>query len=279
MPTDSDFGCDTEFLKLLTRRIDVDLTLAALELARDAYPDLDFADTLAWIEARAMELAPAAAHAVDDREILQELARCLGEVHGIRGDASAYDDPDASFLHRVVETGRGIPISLSILYMAVAERLGIELKGVSAPMHFLTRYESIDGPLFIDASDGGRIMTRGECLAWLGSLTGLPAEDLRATLRPAHSREVVLRMLNNLKALYSRQENWPAAWMVQHRLTVLQPASYAARRDLALISLRAERPGSAIDLLRSCLGCCPPDEKESLQRQLSRAVAGVAQWN
>ncbi|MEX0715736.1 MAG: transglutaminase-like domain-containing protein [Planctomycetaceae bacterium] len=279
MPTDSDFRCDTEFLKLLTRRNDVDLTLAALELARDACPAVEFETTLDWLDARADELSSAIANAADEREALRELSRCLSKTHGIRGEPSAFDRADSSYLNRVIETGQGIPISLSLLYMAVAERVGIELKGVSAPMHFLARYESIDGPLFIDAYAGGRIMTAGECLAWLGKLTGLPTDELRFALRPARPKAIVLRMLNNLKALHARQENWPAAWMVQHRLAALQPASYVERRDLALISLRAERPGSAIDLLRSCIGCCPPDEKESLQERLSQAVATVARWN
>lgn len=279
MPTDSDFRCDTEFVKLLTRRNDVDLTLAALELARDACPTVDFETTLGWLDARADELSAVIATTVDERETLGELGRCLSETHGIRGDSSAFDRAESSYLNRVIETGQGIPISLSLLYMAVAERVGIELKGVSAPMHFLARYESVDGPLFIDAYAGGRIMTAGECLAWLGELSGLPTDELRFALRPARPKNIVVRMLNNLKALHTRQENWPAAWMVQHRLAALQPASYVERRDLAFISLRAQRPGPAIDLLRSCLGCCPPDEKDALQERLSQAVATVARWN
>lgn len=279
MPTESDFRCDTEFLKLLTRRTDVDLTVAALEIARDADPDLDFSIPLEWLDARADELAPAIATAETEQDALAQLAHCLSEVHGLRGDQAAYDCAESSYLHRVIETGRGIPISLSLIYMAVAERLGIELKGVSSPMHFLARYESLDGPLFVDAHSCGRIMSGPECVAWLCSLTGLPAGDIRRTLRPARPRDVIVRLLNNLKALHTRHEDWSAAWMVQHRLAALMPGSYAERRDLALISLRAERPGSAIDLLRSCLGCCPPDEKESLQRRLAQAMASVARWN
>jgi len=102
---------------------------------------------------------------------------------------------------------------------------------------------------------------------------------VRSSLKPAGSRTIVIRMLNNLKALYVRQENWPAAWMVQHRLTALAPCSYQERRDLALISLRANRPGHAIDLLHSCLRTCPTDEKPALERHLQEASSQLCRWN
>jgi regulator of sirC expression with transglutaminase-like and TPR domain len=86
-------------------------------------------------------------------------------------------------------------------------------------------------------------------------------------------------MLNNLKVLYARQSNWSAAWMVQHRLTALQPSSYCERRDLALISLHANRPGPALDLLRSCLRNCPEDEKPTLEHHLQEASSQICRWN
>lgn len=279
MASESDYTCDGEFLKLLTRRPDVDLTIAALELARDAYPGLDFRPTLAWIEARAEQLAGPVARARTELDALQEFGRVIAEEHGICGDRESYDRADSSYLNRVIETRRGIPITLSLLYMAVARRLGMDLKGVGAPMHFLTRYESVEGPLFIDAYAGGRILTPLQCKKWLHEISKLTGPALAAALKPAGPRAILLRMLNNLKALYLDQENWAAAWNVQHRLAVLAPASYKHRRDLALISLRANRPGHALDLLRSCLRTCPSDERELLQVHLHDASSQLSQWN
>ncbi len=279
MSSEPSYACDAEFLKLFTRRADVDLTLVALELARDAQPGLDFRPTLEWLDARGRELSGAVARSRTEDETLRLLVECLSERHGIFGDADCYERAESSFLNRVIETGRGLPITLSILYIAVAQRVGIDLRGVSAPKHFLTRYESIEGTLFVDPFAHGRIVSQRECLKWLCEVSGLRKSDVRPSLKPVGSRTIVIRMLNNLKALYVRQENWPAAWMVQHRLTALAPCSYQECRDLALISLRANRPGHAVDLLRSCLRTCSTDEKPALERHLQEASSQLCRWN
>src|SRR4029079_10694996 len=118
-----DFAGDAEFLKLLGRQDDqVNLTSAALELARDAYPDLAFETVFRWIDDRAGELSGPAARAGSDEALLAELGKCLAERHGIVGSREIFEHADGSFLNRVIERKTGIPISLSVLYMAVAER-------------------------------------------------------------------------------------------------------------------------------------------------------------
>lgn len=279
MTINSDFTCDGEFMKLLTRRNDVDLTVAALELARDAYPDLDFNATFDWIEARAEEVSGPVAQARDDRLALAELGNCLAGVHGIFGDRESYDHADSSYLSRVVERRRGIPISLSVLYMAVAERVGLNLLGVSAPGHFLTRYESVEGPLFLDAFACGKVLTFEECLLQVQTTAGLTYPISESALEPVSARSIIVRMLNNLKALHTRQKKWDAAWLVQHRLTALQPTVYTERRDLALISLKSNRPGMALDLFEACLRHCPSDESEILQQHAAEARRQIVRWN
>jgi regulator of sirC expression with transglutaminase-like and TPR domain len=279
MATEPSYTCDTEFIKLLTRRADVDLTLVALELARDAYPELEFAPVLQWIDDRAHDLEGGVARARLESELLELLGEHLAVRHGLFGDSNCFHQVDSSYLHRVIETGRGLPITLSILYMAVAGRVGIELKGVSAPMHFLTRYESVDGPLYVDAFGHGRVLSQSDCVKWVREIAQLDKASIRASLKPVGPRTIVIRMLNNLKALYAQQEKWTPAWMVQHRLAALQPCSYQERRDLALISIRANRPGHAIDLLRSCLQTCPAKEKETLELHLQEANVQVCRWN
>jgi regulator of sirC expression with transglutaminase-like and TPR domain len=279
MAFDSDYRCDREFFKLLTRRSDVDLVAVSLEIARDADPQLDAAAVHEWIEQRAAEVRGPVARADSEAEALAELGRCIHETHGLTGGCAAFETADGSYLHKVIETKTGIPISLSILYMAVAARVGLDLKGVAAPRHFLTRYESADGPLFLDAYHGGRVLTLDECLRFLAGLTGHPRELLRPGLAPADARAIVARMLNNLKALYTKRGEWTAAWQVQHRLVALQPASYSERRDLALIALKAGRPGFALDLLNSCLASGPKDEQAELKAHLQAAQAQLCRWN
>jgi regulator of sirC expression with transglutaminase-like and TPR domain len=279
MSTEPSYACDAEFLKLLTRRADVDLTIVSLELARDAYPKLEFQPTLDWLDARGRELSGEVARSRNDADALRHLVECLAVRHGIHGDSESYERAESSYLNTVIETGRGLPITLSTLYMAVGDRVGIDLRGVAAPRHFLTRYESVSGTLFVDPFARGLIRSQCECVKWVCGITGLKKSEARSTLKPVGARTIVIRMLNNLKALYLRHQNWSAAWMAQHRLTALQPCSYQERRDLGVISLKANRPGHAIDLLRSCLQNCPDDEKPGLERHLEEASSQLCRWN
>src|SRR5580698_9367524 len=187
MTSEPTYACDAEFLKLFTRRADVDLTLVSLELARDAQPGLDFRPTLEWLDARGRELAGAVARSRTDADAVRLLVECLSERHGIYGDEACYERAESSYLNRVIETGRGLPITLSILYMAVAERVGIDLRGVSAPRHFLTRFESVDGSLFVDPFARGRIISQRECVRWLCEISGLQKSDVRVSLKPVGS--------------------------------------------------------------------------------------------
>ena len=279
MSFDSNYRCDREFLKLLTRRSEVDLVSVALEIARDADPSLDPAFVEDWIEQRAKQVRGAVASADSEAEALGALGDGIHNRFGLTGGCAAFESADGSYLHRVIQTRTGIPLSVSLLYMAVAKRVGLDLGGVAAPRHFLTRYESSAGPLFVDAYHGGRVLTEDECLRFLGGVTDLPDDWIAATLQPADSRTIVIRMLNNLKAIHMRREEWCPAWHVQHRLVSLQPAAYGERRDLALIALRAGRPGCAIDLLKCCMASAPADEQSALQEQLRTAQEQLCRMN
>jgi regulator of sirC expression with transglutaminase-like and TPR domain len=273
------YEVDVEFQKLLARRSDVNLTVAALEIARDAQPDLDFAPTLEWIAGCSHDLAAAVARARTDRLMLKELGRCIAGMHGLHGAPEAFGMAEGSYLHRVVATGIGIPISLSLVYMAVADQVGIDLAGVAAPKHFLCRFDSANGPLFIDAFGGGRVMSRSQCLKWLGELTQLTVDELVPSLAPASPRVIILRMLNNLKALHVQQDQWLAAYRVQSRLLSLQPTDFDQMRDLGLIAVKANRPGVALKQLERCLQLAPAQQRAMISRHMAEAKRLVAAWN
>jgi regulator of sirC expression with transglutaminase-like and TPR domain len=276
----TDFSSDDEFTKFLGRRDDqVNLTAAALELARDAYPNLTFQPVFDWIAARAAELQGPVARASSEEQILAELAECLAVKQGITGSSEIYEQADGSFLNRVIELKTGIPISLSVLYMAVAEVTGVALQGVGAPGHFLTRLDTLHKPLFLDPYAGGSVLTYDECVERFMTDQGLDRRGIRRALEPVGPRVVIIRMLNNLKTLYAKQEDWRPCWHVQHRLLALQPADYSQRRDWAVISIRAGRAGAALEMLEACLKTCPADEREFLEQQLAAAHGKLAQWN
>jgi regulator of sirC expression with transglutaminase-like and TPR domain len=279
MKPHDDFPHDVEFRKLLSRSSDVDLTVVALEIARDANSRLDFGHTLEWIAKRANEFGAPMARASSDRVVLKELARCLSGQHGLHGDRGAFERAESSYVNRVIETGLGIPISLSLVYVAVAQQAGLELVGVAAPMHFLTRYDALEGPLFLDAFHEGQVIEYDECLSWLQSLSGLEVDHVESLLEPASPREIVIRMLNNLKAVNVRQEDWSMAWKAQRRLTALHPGAYDQQRDLAYLAMKAHHPGQAFDVIESCLKDCPDQDRPLLMSQLRTAEREIAELN
>lgn len=279
MLTDSEFGRDVEFTKLMARRDDVSLTDVALELARDAYPHLDFSRTHAWISDRAAEISSRVLQAPNEEGALDLLAECLARKFGLLGTREAYLHADSSYLNRVIETGRGIPISLSLVYMAVANEAGLPLLGVAAPGHFMTRYEAVDGPLFVDAFASGDVLSLDQMLLRVTLSTSCSEERALCMLEPASPRTIITRMLNNLKSLYFEQEKWDSAWKVQHRLAALQPGSYEERRDLGLLSVKANRPGPAIDLLETCLKSATANEATTLESHIAEARRQLSQWN
>uniref|UniRef100_A0A7C4QP40 Tetratricopeptide repeat protein n=1 Tax=Schlesneria paludicola TaxID=360056 RepID=A0A7C4QP40_9PLAN len=275
-----DFPEDVEFSRLLARQTDVDLTMIALEIARDAYPSLNFSHTLQWIAKRGRELIAPATRCRSERELLQEVTRCLAGTHGLHGDREAFQRPESSYLHRVIETGVGIPISLSLVYTAVAQQAGIDLVGVAAPMHFLARYDGAGGVLFLDAFHHGRILSYDRCVAWLRHLTKLSADEIEPLLEPARPRDIITRLLNNLKALHVQHGAWEAAWQVQRRLLALQPSAFEQRRDLALIALKSNRPGVAVDLIETCLKDCDDEQDRTVLYQHLRAAEQLlSEWN
>jgi regulator of sirC expression with transglutaminase-like and TPR domain len=279
MVAERDFSADVEFSKLLLRDRDVDLTLVSLEIARDANPALQFEETLNWIAACAEEFSGRAAGAWSESDALRALGALLAERHGLIGDEEAYQLAESSYLPEVIARKRGIPISLSILYMAVARAIGLDLRGVAAPQHFLTRFDGIEGTIFLDPFNGGRLMDRDECLHFLHEVTNMPESELKPCLKPVGTRAIVIRMLNNLKVLHAKNEDWPAAWRVQERLVALKPASFEERRDLAFVAMKSERTQDAIELLEDCLAECPSEQTELLEQHLDEAKRQLARWN
>lgn len=277
--TDSRFTADAQFSKLLARRADIDLTLAALELARDHAPRLEFDATLAWIESRVHELQRDVAAARSSETALKLLADCLSTRHGLQGDDEAYNSADSSFLNRVIETRRGLPITLSLIYIAVGSRLGLDVYAISSPAHFLVGCQVPEQTLFLDAFSGGRLLDRDQTLSWLAKLTGWRKTQVNRSLVPASPRHVVVRMLNNLKRLFSFQENWDSAWHVQERLSALHPGLYDQHRDLAVLALKTGRVTCAYDLLGDCLKRGPEAERDTLRQLWQQARSQIAGWN
>src|SRR5512140_3727163 len=180
----------------------VPLDEAALAIAQEEYPALDVEEYLARLDGlgeRVARVAPAPTRAAST---LGALRRVLHDEEGFRGNEQEYYDPRNSFLSDVLDRKLGIPITLSLLWIEVARRAGLELQGVGFPGHFLAKYASASGPeVFVDAFHGGEMLSADECVARYRARSGGRELD-RRYLAAVTARQLLARLLHNLKRLY-----------------------------------------------------------------------------
>ena len=246
MPAPLSFAAPTAleyFATLVVDDASLPLVEAALALGQDAYPALDIQAELARIDDLAQRLRrriPADAVAL---QRLRWLNRYFFEELGFAGNLNDYHHPDNSYLHRVLETRRGIPITLAVLYIELATQIGLSAQGVSFPGHFLVKMRMHSGQrpgeVVIDPFSGNSLSREelDERLAPYKRLNGLPADfetPLGVFLQAASAREVLARMLGNLKQI-QRASGSAADWLaVQERLVILLPLDADERRDRGL---------------------------------------------
>lgn len=212
---------------------DIDLVEAALLIAREHDALVDPAacrETLAALVRRA-----AARFADSHGPTAQTLCQFLARDEGFRGNTTDYYNPDNSYLHRVLDARTGIPISLALVYLSVAERLGVAAAGVSFPGHFLVRVEAPDaeGPGLIDPF-AGRTLSAQDCAELLRTGSRGTMAFSEQLLAPATKREILRRMLGNLKLIYLQREDFAESLSLCDRLLLIDPESVQDRLDRAL---------------------------------------------
>ena len=227
---------------------------AVASLAQDEYPELDVEQVLGDVDqllARLQRRLPA------DAGPLQRL-RLLNQFFfvdlGFGGNVNDYYNPDNSYLHRVLHTRRGIPISLAVLWLELAQGLGLNVQGIGFPGHFLVQVTLDEGRVVIDPFTGqslGRGELRERIEEFHPQLPYTPSSDLPLALylRPTSSRQILARMLRNLQEIHRTQEDWQRFVPVQDRLIALLPDAWTEYRDrgLALAEL-GERARARADL-------------------------------
>jgi regulator of sirC expression with transglutaminase-like and TPR domain len=276
----SPFAESPEFERLLRRDARPDLTRIALEIARDAYPDLEPGPYLERIEALAARVRDRAPAAAKTRQVLGQINWVLFVEEGFQGNTEDYYDPKNSYLNQVIERKIGIPISLSVLYRAVAYRLGLLMEGVNLPAHFMLRVDRGDETIFVDPFHAGALLDRQGCERRVAELVDRPVVLSDLELAPCGLDLVVTRMLRNLKAIYLRGHDFSTALPVQRRLAALNPDDPLEQRDLGMLCLQLDRPADAIAPLQSLLDARPEPEDADVIRALLRAARReVATWN
>lgn len=253
---------------------------AALAIAQDAYPALDFVGTIAQIDALAAKLGSRFAPDAPLLHRLRMLNRYFFDELHFRGNVNDYDDADNSYLNRVLERRCGIPISLAAIYMEIGQQAGIPLQGVAFPGRFLVKLKLADGTLFIDVFAGGRSLSRADLedrIEPYAKAHALAAADLLPRfLGAASPREILARMLRNLKALYARETDAQRLLAVLDRIVVLLPGDADERRDRGDCYAALGCPRAAIADLQAYLQARPDAlDGASVVQRITRLRAQV----
>lgn len=231
---------------------------AAISVAQDDHPTLDAQTVLADIDALAERLRRRIPADAVPLQRLRFLNRFFFQELGFAGNANDYYDPANSYVHRVLATRRGIPISLALVYIELAGQVGLTARGVSFPGHFLVKLRMPQGEVVIDPVSGQSLSREelDERLAPYRRQQGLEGEfevPLGLFLQEATPREVVARVLRNLKEIHRTAEDWPRLLAVQRRLVVLLPEAWEERRDRGLAAAELGDYPAAVDDLGAYL--------------------------
>jgi regulator of sirC expression with transglutaminase-like and TPR domain len=276
------FSVDAEFQKLVCGRCDVDLVQWLLELASERYPQIDRLGCLLELDRLGVACAAQPAFADPTSSAAEKLAAIsyvLYEVEGFHGDRDDYYDARNSYLNEVLARRTGIPILLSIVYMAVAARAGLRLYGVNTPGHFVVGCPTARQPIFVDAFAGGELMTQEACARRIERLLGKPGAVCAEHFRPAAPHDIAVRVLRNLKSALAMKEDWQAVLSVQLRLSSLEPNSIDERRDLALLLLRNGQPHQALSLLERSLAGASCQQAAVIEASMRAARKLAAEMN
>jgi len=213
----------------------LDLGRAALFIAGEAYPGLDILRYVAKLEAMAAAVRPGVT--TTDAPILK--IECLNaylfEERGFRGNTQEYYDPRNSFLNDVIDRRLGIPITLSVIYMEVGRRVGMPLQGVGMPGHFITKYADPEEDIYIDPFSKGRILSREACEELLHDVYGEPVPFQETFLAPVSKKQILSRILMNLKAIYIHTKDYLKALSVVERQLIIQPDTEQEVKDRAAL--------------------------------------------
>jgi len=261
------------FASLVAEDASLPLLEAAIAIAQHDHPRLDVQSTLAEIDALAARLQKRIARDAAAMQRLRLLNRFFFQELGFSGNVNDYYDPRNSYVHCVLETRRGIPITLALLYVELANQVGLNACGISFPGHFLAKVHMPQGEIVIDPFTG-QSMSRDALDALLvpyrrrnGRGAGQDA-TLGSFLQPAAPREVVARMLRNLKEVFRSGQDPARLLGIAERLVILLPDAWEERRDRGLVhaALGARHP--AISDLAGYLEHAPdaPDRPAITQR-------------
>lgn len=245
------------------------LDLAALEIARVEYPDLDCSRYLEILDGWAAELRNGAIDALRGESFLREFHEFFFGQLGMHGNTSDYYSPLNSCLNEVIDHRTGIPITMAVLYQELARRIGKDVRGVSFPGHFLVEVRDGVFRCYVDVFHRGRLMTKDDCLRMGRELTGIDYSSRPELLEPVDARSILIRMLSNLRGIYITRRANRKLLAVLDLLLIAIPGDADGLFSRAMVKMNLDMHTSAERDLQQYLRLCPEaDNKGEIEHQL-----------
>ncbi|GHO83387.1 SirB1 family protein [Dictyobacter formicarum] len=265
----------------------IDLAQAALLIASIAYPDLDPVPSLSYLDALARrvkqlhsQISSTTSEQSNPLELIGSLNHVLFEDEHFHGNESDYYNPNNSFLNKVLEEQTGLPITLSLLYMEVGKRAGIPLEGIGFPYHFMVRYTWTDGKIYIDPFARGLLLNETECLERIQQKTHHRGPLQQHWLEPVTPKQMLVRILNNLKSVYIRHADFTHALAISDLLLLLLPEAGVEQRDRGLLHLELKHYGRAMHDLHTYLELHPKaSDRYEIRNHIKQIRQTIAQLN
>jgi regulator of sirC expression with transglutaminase-like and TPR domain len=256
---------------------DLNLAEAALLIAQEEQPELDIAAYLGRLDALAASVRSRLSEAPSFADIIQALNTVLFQEEGLAGNQTDYHDPRNSFLNEVLDRKLGIPITLSLVYIEVGKRLGVPLVGVGFPGHFVVKYEGPDGETVLDPFQGGSTVSQEQMEDKLRTMYGPQnpfIAQLPKLLAPVGKKDILLRMLRNLKQIYTQKEDFERALSVVERILLVAPDHPVEVRDRGAIHHRMGHQQLAVRDFQRYLQLAPKaDDAKAVRAVMVRTMA------
>lgn len=232
----------------------INLAEAALYIAQEEYADVDVAEYINALDTMAAEVAERLPAERYPLRIIQTINQYLYDDLGFVGNTVDYYDPDNSYLNRVIDRRCGIPITLSLVYLEIAQRLDFLMVGIGMPAHFLIRPAVGEMEIFVDPFHQGEVLFADDCRDRLSQIYGRPVELQPEFLQAVTAPQLLARMLTNLKVIYLNKGDMKRCLAAIERILLLYPDVPNELRDRGLLYYQMGRwPEAYQDLERYLL--------------------------
>jgi regulator of sirC expression with transglutaminase-like and TPR domain len=237
-------------------------------MACEEYPQLELSPYLDQLDAMASLANRDIRPGDSPLETVRKINDVLFDTLGFRGNKDNYYDPRNSFFNDVLDRRMGIPITLSIVYLEVSRRLNVPIDGVGMPGHFVVKYTDREHEFFMDPFEKGQILTREDCQRKMQEVRGHEMEFPEHFLARATNRQILGRMLNNLKLIYLNAQAFDKGLAIVDMMILLQPDDFEQYRDRGLLRLKMRQfEGAARDLEHYLQGVPNAGDRENVESQ------------